>query len=255
MQAVPSAEALLHSLGVSEPSDIDLEAIAWLRGAKVRYRSLDGCEARIVGRDDRAIITINARSNDARQRFSLGHELGHWERHRGQILMCQSENIGGNNREPPKEAAADRFAADLLMPDFLLRESLRVQKRLDLRTIEAIASEYGVSRSAAGIRLVERDFEPSLLVCHGPGGRKWFVRSASVDQKWFPRDELDASSSAMDVLFGGADDDRFLSTIGADAWFDRYGAERLELKEQSFRTTADEILTLLVLTDESMLAD
>lgn len=55
-----------------------------------------------------------------RQRFSLGHEPGHRERHRGQILMCQSDDVGGNNRRAPKEAAADRFAADLLMPGFLL---------------------------------------------------------------------------------------------------------------------------------------
>lgn len=52
------AEALLRSLGVAQPADIDLEAIAWSVGAKVRDAVLESCEARIIGYRDRAIITV-----------------------------------------------------------------------------------------------------------------------------------------------------------------------------------------------------
>ena len=53
MTALTAPERLLQDLGVTDPDDIDLEAIAWTMGAEVRYRPLDGCEARILGRDDR----------------------------------------------------------------------------------------------------------------------------------------------------------------------------------------------------------
>jgi hypothetical protein len=56
--AMTVPERLLQDLGVTDPDEIDLEAIAWTMGAEVRYRPLDGCEARILGRDDEAIITV-----------------------------------------------------------------------------------------------------------------------------------------------------------------------------------------------------
>jgi hypothetical protein len=43
--------------------------------------------------------------------------------------------------------------------------------------------------------------------------------------------------------------------IGADAWFDRREAERFEVLEQTVRTAADEILTLVLITDGEMLDD
>ena len=52
------AERLLQELGVAEPEEIDLEAIAFHLGASVRFRKLDGCEARIIGCNDAGIITI-----------------------------------------------------------------------------------------------------------------------------------------------------------------------------------------------------
>jgi Zn-dependent peptidase ImmA (M78 family) len=73
--ALTAAEQVLADLGITDPSEIDLEAIAWTLGARVRYRPLESCEARIVGNGDRAIITVNNRSHPRRQRFSIAHEL------------------------------------------------------------------------------------------------------------------------------------------------------------------------------------
>jgi hypothetical protein len=105
------------------------------------------------------------------------------------------------------------------------------------------------------IRLVESDHAPSLLVCHGPKGRKWFTRAPSVPSKWFPQDSLDADSFAFGVLFGNKPDDSIPRKVGADAWFDRREAERFEVQEQTFRTGPDEILTLVLIEDPKMLED
>jgi Zn-dependent peptidase ImmA (M78 family) len=71
------AEGLVQDLGITDPRDIDLDAIAHLLGVTVRYQPLKGCEALIVGSGQRAIVMINSVSSPERQRFSLGHELGH----------------------------------------------------------------------------------------------------------------------------------------------------------------------------------
>src|SRR5229473_6843228 len=80
-----SADNIIKELGISEPADIDIEAISQYCNATVVYEWLTGCEARIVGNADRAIITVNADSRRGRQRFSAAHELGHWMRDRNQV--------------------------------------------------------------------------------------------------------------------------------------------------------------------------
>lgn len=250
---------ILESLSIRDPKAIDLEAIAWLSGAKVKYRELDGCDACITGRADvgRAIISIDSRGMARRQRFSLAHEIGHWEWHRGQQLMCSKDDIGGSRKSYglSREAAANRFAAELLMPGFMLKDAIRDFNRLDLRTIRQLATHFDVSLTAMAYKLVESDFHPSLLVAYGKDGRRWFTRSKSIAEKWFPKDFLDRESGAYSILFDGAQDDRFMTTIEADTWFDVEWADQIDVGEQSFKTQDDEVVTLLVAKSDRMLAD
>ena len=65
MIALTPAERVLQSLGIESPAEIDLEAIAWTRGAVVNYRPLDRCEATIdlsIAGDDpvsRSVATLH----------------------------------------------------------------------------------------------------------------------------------------------------------------------------------------------------
>lgn len=87
--------------------------------ARVGYRSLDGCEARIIGKGDEAIITVNANSTYRRKRFSIAHELGHWHHYRGKCLACRAEECR------PRERSADGYTADLLMERFASSNATR----------------------------------------------------------------------------------------------------------------------------------
>jgi hypothetical protein len=153
------------------------------------------------------------------------------------------------------ERIADGYAADLLMPGYLFRPLARQHPKLVFKAVSALAEVFKTSQTATAIRLVESDHTPSLLVCHGPNGRKWFARAPSVPTKWFPQDALHADSFAFGVLFGGKPDDPTPRKIGADAWFDRWEAERFEVQEQTYRTCPDEILTLVLISDPGMLDD
>ena len=249
-------EQLLQELGITEPQEIDLEAIAFYLGARVRFRPLDGCEARIVGLGNQAIITVNDRSSShPRKRFSIAHELGHWRYHRGKSQVCRvNEDFRARDALSP-ERIADQYAADLLMPNYLFRPISRQHRRLDFKTVTAIAQIFQTSISATAIRLVEGDHSPALAVCHDLQGRKWFARAPSVPNKWFPRDTLDPQSFAFDVLHGGKPGDPVPHKIGADAWFDRWDAERFEIHEQTMRLGDGEILSLILVSDQRMLED
>ena len=78
--------------------------------------------------------------------------------------------------------------------------------------------------------------------------------SPSVPRHWmFPRTDLDLESYAAGLLEGAEAEQLHPRRIGADAWFDRRGAEEFEVTEQSFRLPRDEILTILHFVDEEML--
>lgn len=78
-------EKLFDELGITAPEDIDIEAIAQHCQATIIYQPLHGSSARILGFKDRAIITVDSRARRERQRFSAGHELGHWMQDRGKL--------------------------------------------------------------------------------------------------------------------------------------------------------------------------
>jgi hypothetical protein len=251
---VAPAEKVLRQLGIVRPEDIDLEVIAWHLGAKVRYRPLNSCEARIVGCEDRAIITVDNRKLPERQRYSVGHELGHWHHHRGRCLICRSEEIGSYKISAvDPERVADSYASDLLMPWYLFKPTLRSFRKLNVAVLRQIKAAFSVSLTAAAFRIMESDQFPAMLVVHNQKGRRYFLGARAVPGRWFPKDELDQESHAFDMLFGKASEMAHPRKIGADAWFDRAEARKFEILEQSFALPGDEVAALLIFQDEEML--
>lgn len=253
------AEELLHSLGITEPSEIDLEAIAYTLGIKVKYYPLDGCEARILGVGDNAIITVNDQCHPGRQRFSIAHELGHWKYHRGKMMVCRSDEIGnfgsGRDKTSSAEKHADIYAANLLMPSYLFVPVLRSFRKFNFDIIKKVRDIFQVSMTAAAFRCIEIGDAPAVLISHNHQGRNWFCRSKLVPDHWFPRADLRPESSAMDLLFRN---NNLMTTtpvkyVSAEAWFDRYDAQRYEVLEESIKIGLSEILTILVITENDML--
>ena len=178
------AERLLLDLGITEPDEIDVELIAYLAGAIVRYRPLPCGDARILGLGDRAIITVDAAASPARQRFSVAHELGHWHHHRGRLLACHATYqldpacLGDVERE------ADRYAASLLMPRFMMMPLIG-NVPISMALAHQVAERFRVSLLAAALRLVDVHAGAFAIVVEGADGRRWFKRSPALDPRWF----------------------------------------------------------------------
>jgi hypothetical protein len=246
---------LLRSLGITEPRDIDLEAIAYYVGLKIKRRRLNCCEAMITGRGDRGIISVTPGGMPQRERFSIAHELGHWAHHRGESVACRSTDIGGFSKVNDVERAADQYAANLLMPWSMFKAECRFHQRLDLKALKIMAGTFNTSLTATLIRMVHSGFfGTAMLVMHGSRGRKWHLGADGIPGYWFPKKDLNRESFAFELLHNAnAQDQSFPRKIGADAWFDNWAAERHELTEQSFRIQGEGIVTILLL-DRAMLA-
>lgn len=180
------AERLLLDLGITEPAEIDVEVIACLSGVVVRYRPLPCGDARILGVGNRAIITVDDGASPARQRFSVAHELGHWHHHRGQRLVCHAAGQSDPASLGRAEREADRYAASLLMPRFMMTPVVD-SAPMSMALVHRVAERFRASLLAAMLRLVDVHAGAFAVVVEQPDGRRWFKRSATLDRRWFVR--------------------------------------------------------------------
>ncbi|MBF5039898.1 ImmA/IrrE family metallo-endopeptidase [Methylophilus sp. 13] len=253
--ASSKAERRLLELGIHSPNEIDLEAIAWDEGVRVQYKELIGCEARLVGYNNRAIVTIRNQSDQRRKRFSLAHELGHWNYHRGRSFECRVDDwIEGYTVKPAEEREADTYASELLMPKYMFEPVAKKLKRPTFDGVKQLADAFNTSITATAIRLVNINAWPLVLVCHSKNGRVWFNRSKDVPERWFPQKELSQDSMAFDQLFANEARVRAQKAT-ADTWFDNHEAERYEIIEDAIKISNDRVLSLLWIENDEMLKE
>jgi hypothetical protein len=246
-----SPERLLADLGIAEPADIDLDAIAFECGALVVRDTLRGCEARLLGAGSQAFITVNAVANVRRQRFSIGHELGHWMHDRGAAsFRCTKRDFIRNWDQVSPEQRANRYAADLLLPKAMFQPRAR-QQPMTLATVSDLAEIFATSLTSTAIRLIEYGSFPAMIVLVGPNGVRWRKRGPDVPSQIWLRDRPTSDSVAFDLLRGGSAPGP--TEVSAGAWI--ADADRYSLWEDSRRVTDEDVLTILWWKDEAQLLE
>jgi len=254
LRRLSEAEVLLQSLGVEAAEDIDLPAIACHLGViAIRERRLDGCEARVIGRGGNAIISVNASSIKQRRRFSVCHELGHWHLHRGETLYCKSADIGDRDVAHAKEKQANRFAADLLLPPYIVERMAYAYRDLTVRVVDEIRAPFTASRSATAIQLVRLHPKPAMIAFSTSTRRPWQIPGPGVPRSLSVRPDLGQDTWAFNMLYAGAPDQPHPRPIRAEAFFERRGAERFRVTEQSFAAGDGIVATIIGFTDPKML--
>lgn len=118
---------------------------------------------------ERPMIGVNSSQAQVRQRFTIAHELGHYLLHgfppsevhvdHGFKVMLRDGRSSEGTDEAEREA--NLFAAELLMPEDLLRAELRDTQHLRIDDAEVavdellvrLAGKYGVSKQVMMFRL------------------------------------------------------------------------------------------------------
>lgn len=247
-----SAENLINELSISNPYEIDVEAIAYDRGIEVIYEKLKGCEATLVGYGERAIATVNPSSSRGRQRFSVSHEIGHWLLHRGKSFRCRTDEVELNYTSDNRlEKEADEFASNLLMPRSIFLPAIRSTKQLGLSDLQIVANDFQVSLQAIALRLTAIDTLPIIVACYSSNKLLWCRKAPHVPNRWWLKSLLDEDSFAFDVLRSGKASTR-PRRQSADAWFENDDSDEYEIFEQSLPSLSGQVLVLLYLDDPRM---
>lgn len=250
IRAEAKSLALLQRFDIGTPN-FDVEDIAYALRIEVIFGGVSAGDARIVRRDDGSgVIRLN-KSIVARprQRFSIAHELGHWEMHPliKQGFLCTGQNLRDYGRSP-EEAEANWFAATLLMPKFLIPHSV-FKKDPNFDFVAQLAGDFGTSLTAAARRFVELSNQPIVLVASSSGSVDWIARSKPAIDKYLfvkPGSSLPNDSLTAEVFSTKPQEPRS-AAVDPLIWFpDSHFDDDAELFEHSkYSEIYESALTLL----------
>lgn len=149
------AHDILKMFRLHEPP-IDVEKIAKLLDFKVVYFDFPEEIPAVIKIDmEKKLKVIGVRKDDHpnRQRFSIAHELGHYLSGHDSFIQETKSYIPDKKYLDPthrEEEEADEFAAELLMPEFMLKDDVIVNKL----SAHDLAEKYKVSEQAMWIQLI-----------------------------------------------------------------------------------------------------
>ena len=173
------ASGLIHRLRIQRLEELDVEAIAFHCGLRVRYGGLSGAQGRLASRGGRGFIRIadNIRQPQ-RRRYIISHELGHHLMHgpEGTLSLCSVGDFlrydaGAGNAEEE----ANWFAAELLMPKALFKPQCDV-RRPSLAVVQSLAELFNSTLTATAIRFVDLAPEACAVVWSQARAIKWAIR-------------------------------------------------------------------------------
>ncbi|MEY4877067.1 MAG: hypothetical protein RL708_2216 [Bacteroidota bacterium] len=158
-----SVATLLNNISEND-LPINVENIAKAKGILIKpYKFDDDVSGLLSIENGKSVIGVNIFESRVRRRFTVAHELGHYELHKedGNLFVDSHFKVyrSPNSKETPYkqriEEEANSFAAMLLMPEDLLRNEVK-KIEFDLgseETIKALSKKFDVSSTAMYFRL------------------------------------------------------------------------------------------------------
>lgn len=237
-------------LAITEPKEIDIEAIAFIKSASIKEEPLKGCEARIVGAGDRAIITVNSKSSIERKKFSIGHELGHWFKDRGKVGdLCSKKDLDENSKGiKPKEKIANQFASELLIPNYLLTKQIN-NTNLSIDLIRHVKESFETSFIVALRKMISSDCYMAFFAnYYSNGNRYYYLAHSDMPYDFLPPKILPDGSLLKDLIRNQKASGH--SYIDGEVWCKGDWANGAVVSEFAFHYFNNQYITLVIWENE-----
>lgn len=254
------ARALLKRFGVAGAVDLyDLASKVGLQIREVGARDFEGALVRASNKPNGIVAVRRDIRETGRKRFTIAHEFGHYilPGHGMSERTCKGKNIeSGSRRVPSHEAAANRFASELLLPTAQVQPLVRA-KLASIETAEFLGSEFETSLTAALLKSVEVTDERCCVAKSKNQLIEW-ARPNESFKHFIGRREKLSSASLASTLVANGEARRASGLVSAEAWLDdshlKAGSKIYE--DSVFQQHYNSVLTILTinepLTDKDM---
>jgi Zn-dependent peptidase ImmA (M78 family) len=140
-----SADQILQRFDIIEPP-VPIDDLVQLLGVRLNYVESPGWSGAVkITPPNRADIWVASEESAVRRRFTIAHEMGHLMLHNPEDEAYRDISFSGSKME----AQANRYAAALLMPLWMLQEQVEIHGP----NVSRLADLFDVSEMAMGIRL------------------------------------------------------------------------------------------------------
>ena len=243
-----AASRLIEGYYITNPAQICIHDIAYDRHVLVREEDLVGAEGRLLRKGNWGIVRVRPNPfYPGRVRFSIAHELGHWERHMelSQAWLCSSRDIHAYSGSAA-EIEANAFAGELLMPSSLLRP--RLHGGLSIAMLCSVASDFETSLTAMAVRAVEETDEDAYVLFSQNGIVRWWRRSRRAERS-FQRAFCVRDQSLAFSCNTTPNNSVGMQPVEIGAWFDyRQDDDCIDLWEESvYFSDLGTVMTILSL--------
>lgn len=159
-RAKEAAREILKRFGSHVP--VNVESVVKAHGISILVEDVEvSLSGMLVIKPENTYLILNQLHPMGRMRFSLAHELGHYLLHRdtSSVFIDETPLFYRDERSKegtdPMEVEANVFAAELLMPEDVLRAEFETNpiNTEDESGVRELAARYGVSSAAMANRL------------------------------------------------------------------------------------------------------
>ncbi len=204
--------------------ELSLENIILSRGVSaIQSIPISGAQGRIITDGSEAIISYDSKiDNEAKKRFILAHELGHFELHRNILNKIHTDDEKSLNEwyaRGTHEEEANSFASELLMPTNLFIEQVK-RRKFDFNLIRQVANNFSVSHTAALLKYRQIGDFPIAIIFSENAKIKWTAFSDDFVLRFIRiGSKIPINSVAYDFYADGKLPDE-PEIIEAEDWFE-----------------------------------
>lgn len=200
MKISPSfaAKKLINDLGLTDMSSIDIKDLIIYHNGMVKETDLKNCDGRLVMKQGRSIVSIDSKIEfPQRKRYVLAHELGHILLHADKEASFTDDDttLEGYKRGPQEKEAND-FAAELLIPRDIFKESC-YKKKFSPDLIKELADKFNTSLTSIVYRFVDFGNHPIAAFYNKNGKACYWKKSEDMRYKIPDRNKLDVPSNSV----------------------------------------------------------
>ncbi len=135
---------------------LDIKDLARALGIKIKSEALaDDISGHLRKINNQWVITVNGLQHPRRQRFTIAHEIGHFILHSNDQNEFIDKILFRSNNWSTIELDANKFAAELLMPEDKFRNYMNHRST----AVEKLAEHFEVSSLAVRMRAKDLNIE------------------------------------------------------------------------------------------------